>query len=117
MTYPTSATTYRLPFGGSVRVSSTRRFILVRQPGHRREGGLHPASFISKRSDTFDTVYREYRDRVGQLGSGHTDYIIDQAEGTVLFWFNGHNEVHDPKHRESAFLRVEANKDTRKVQA
>jgi hypothetical protein len=104
MAYPNSPTTYVLPFGDRIRVSSRRRFILVRV----HEG---IASGIAKRSDKLDTVYREYN-----LLAGRTDYIIDQAEGTVLVWFNGHHELHScgPKHRDSKFIRREANKDTRR---
>jgi hypothetical protein len=105
MAYPTSPTTYVLPFGDKIRVSSNRRFILVRQ----NDGPFTP--FIAKRSDTLDTVYREYN-----LLAGRTDYIIDQAEGTVLVWFNGAHELHSvgPKHRDSQFIRREANRNTHK---
>jgi hypothetical protein len=84
MTYPTSATTYTLPFGDKIRVSSNRRYVLVRQI----DGPDKP--FIVKRSDKFDTVHLEFN-----LLAGRTDYLIDQAEGTIVVWFNGHFEVSD----------------------
>lgn len=105
MAYPTSATTYVLPFGDKIRVSSNRRFILVRQ----NDGPFTP--FIAKRSDKFDTVWLEYN-----LLAGRTDYIIDQAEGTVLVWCNGNHELHSigSKDRDSQFIRRSPTRSTLK---
>lgn len=80
MAYP-NPTTYQLPLGDSIRVSSARRFVLVRHHGQHRP-------VVVRRSDSFAPVYREYN----QLAED-TDYIIDQAEGTVLFAFNGCHHV------------------------
>jgi hypothetical protein len=86
MAYP-NPTTYTLPFGDKIRVSSRRRFVLVRQNDQARfEENSKP--FVVRRSDTFDVVYREFN-----LLSGRTDYIIDQRDRTVTYWFNGKKET------------------------
>lgn len=96
--YPTSATTYTLPFpfGDRIRVNSKRRFVLVRT--HSSE--LF-SPFIVKRSDSMETLLKEFNRAGG-------DFIIDQAEGTVRFAFNGHVELHTigTRSRDSRFLRV-----------
>jgi hypothetical protein len=97
MAYP-NPTTYTLPFMDKIRVSSRRRFILVRDanrgagpdlPGQpvSQALGLEPRAsvFIVRRSETLATLEREYR--------RSTDYIIDQAQGTITFHFNGKKEV------------------------
>lgn len=82
MPYPISPTTYRLPFGDTIRVSSNRRFILVRHP---KKDGAKP--IIVLRSDSRSRLENgsEYR--------RDTDYLIDQAENTVTYYFNNHKEV------------------------
>lgn len=79
MAYP-NPTTYTLPFMDKIRVSSRRRFILVRQ---FKDDDAKP--FILLRSDNRAVVEKMYR--------SSTDYIIDQLEGTITFHFNGHKEV------------------------
>ena len=78
MAYP-NPTTYTLPFMDKIRVSSRRRFILVRQ--HKGEN----KPFIVQRSDTRSTLEQHYNPA--------TDYLIDQAEGTTTFHFNGKKEI------------------------
>lgn len=84
MAYPTSSTIYKLPFGEKIRVSSSRRFILVRSSATPFDGD---AAYIVRRSDSLSRLEHgsEYR--------RDTDYIIDQADRTVTFYFNGHKEV------------------------
>ena len=78
--YPTSTTTHKLPFEGKIRVSSTRRFILVRWMA-----GADTKPFIVRRSDTRSTLEKEY--------CRGTDFIIDQADCRVTYHFNGHEET------------------------
>jgi hypothetical protein len=86
MAYP-NPTTYTLPFGDNIRISSRRRFVLVRQNDEARfEENSKP--FVVRRSDNRDVVWREYN-----LLKGRTDYIIDQLERTVTYWFNGRHET------------------------
>jgi len=88
MTYP-NPTTYTLPSAQKIRVSSRCRFVLVRE-NLDAQFQENQKPFIVKRSDKLDVVWNQYnllRDRV--------DTIIDQAEGTFIFWFNGRHEVVD----------------------
>ena len=84
MAYPTSATTYKLPFDGKIRVSSKCRFILVRwfnTPEAR--------PFIVRRSDNREALVKEF--------NAGTDYLIDQYTREVTFYFNGFMEAFDSK--------------------
>lgn len=82
MTYPNSATTYKLPFDDRIRVSSRCCFILVRQ-----FNGPDTKPFIFRRSDNLATLERLY--------DSTTDYIIDQSRGQVTYHFNGKKELFD----------------------
>jgi hypothetical protein len=82
MAYPNSATSYTLPFGDKVRVDSSRRFILVRQ---HPEADAKP--FIVRRSES-----RGRLENGSEFNRG-TDYIIDQADLTITYYFNGHKET------------------------
>jgi hypothetical protein len=83
MAYP-NPTTYTLPFGDKIRVSSRRRFILVRDT--TRKGEIEGKPFIYKRSDVPGALeLRYYRPS--------TDYIIDQLNRTITFHFNGRKET------------------------
>ena len=85
MAYPTSATTYKLPFEGRIRVSSNRRYILVRE-----FSAPEARPFIVRRSDSMiNTLARDF--------NATTDYAIDQVTGVVTFVFNGHVEAFDGK--------------------
>jgi hypothetical protein len=77
--YP-NPTTYTLPLGEKIRVSSRRRFILVRDAADGSD-----AVFTVRRSDDLATLEREFR--------RDTDHIIDQAARTVTFYFNGRKET------------------------
>jgi hypothetical protein len=79
--YPSSPTTYKLPFDGKIRVSSRRRYILVRWLP-----GAEAKPFIVLRSD-----------KTLKLEDRNTDYVIDQTTGRVLFYFNDRAEVFEPK--------------------
>jgi hypothetical protein len=78
--YPTTPTTYKLPFDTTVRVSSKSRYVLVRE---NKEG--KPS--IVRRSDTLATLEKLY--------DPATDYIVDQARGFVTYHFNGRQEHFD----------------------
>lgn len=95
MAYPTSATTWKLPFDGKIRVSSNRRFILVRwnlpQLDPTSGDAVGPRPFIVRRSESLSRLAN------GSEYSPVTDYIIDQATGKVTFQFNGHTESFDGK--------------------
>ena len=84
MPYPISSTTYNLPFDGKIRVSSKRRYILVRWLSDPN-GNPDAKPYIVLRSDSRGTLEKEYEARF--------DFIIDQAENTVTYHFNGHKEV------------------------
>jgi len=74
------ANTYELPFGDTIRIFSTRRFVLVRQ-----FDGADSKPFIVARSDSKATLEAKY--------NRDTDYIIDQLRGYVHYHFNGKAEV------------------------
>ena len=81
--YPSTPTTYKLPFDDTVSVSSKCRYVLVRIPNI----GDAPKPFIVRRSDNLPTLERIY--------DPATDYIIDQARGFVTYHFNGRQETFD----------------------
>jgi hypothetical protein len=97
MAYP-NPTTYTLPFGDKVRVSSRRRFVLVRQ--HKFQDVPYIPKVV-KRSDSFDTVFLAYNPLADFI-----DYLIDQARGTVMISFNGRHEIHDAFGKRSNVLTV-----------
>lgn len=80
--YPSSPTTYKLPFDDTVRVSSHRQFILVRQ-----FNGADSKPFIKLRSDDLAKLVKVY--------DPATDYIIDQARARISYHFNGKQEFFD----------------------
>jgi hypothetical protein len=84
MAYPTSATTYLLPFGDKIRVSSNRRFILVRWIETEEA-----RPYIVRRSEARSRVVSEY--------NPGTDYIIDQVTAEVTYHFGHHAEKFDGK--------------------
>jgi hypothetical protein len=81
--YPSSPTTYKLPFDDTVRVASKCRYVLVRIPNK----GDDPKPEILLRSENLATLERKY--------DPATDYIIDQARGLVTYHFNGKQERFD----------------------
>lgn len=81
--FPTTPTTYKLPFDDTVRIGSKCRFVLVRIPNI----GDDPKPEILRRSDDRSKLERAY--------DPATDYLIDQARGFVTYHFNGHQETYD----------------------
>jgi hypothetical protein len=81
--YPSSPTTYKLPFDDTVRVGSKCRYVLVRIPNL----GDDPKVEILRRSNDLSTLEKLY--------DPATDYIIDQARGFVTYHFNGRQETYD----------------------
>ena len=82
--YPSTPTTYALPFDGKIRIASKARFVLVRWlPGDDTR------PFIVRRSESKVNLERDY-DR-------ETDYIVDQVSGRVTYHFNDHQETFDSR--------------------
>jgi len=81
LAYPTSATTYKLPFDGRIRIASQCRFVLVRW---NNTPDARP--FIVRRSNSRSRLVNGSEYRHG------TDYIIDQVTGLVTYHFNGYQE-------------------------
>jgi hypothetical protein len=80
MVYPKPPTLHIPPFRDNIRTTSNRHFFLV-----GRYNGTDPKPVIVRRSDKLATVEREYREG--------TYHIIDWADGTITFHFNGRKEV------------------------
>jgi hypothetical protein len=70
---------YALPFDTTIEVSSSHRFVLV------REFTPHLDSHVVLDSDDLSRVEQEYQRA--------TDYVIDQTTGLVTYCFNGITEV------------------------
>jgi hypothetical protein len=95
MAYPTSATIYKLPFDGRIRIASQNRFVLVRWNLPKldpiTDDAVGPRPFIVRRSASKSRLLN------GSEYNRSTDYIIDQVTGEVLFHFNGCLEAFDGK--------------------
>ena len=86
MAYP-NPTTYTLPFMDRIRVSSRCRFVLVRDNDRGTGTGTGAVNkpFIVRRSNTLTVLVADYNPA--------TDYLIDQAWGTITYHFNGRKEI------------------------